>query len=76
MMDYVIVTQVSPGSGTEFRRLWSTATAEAAHPKDAPLIDPVFFSDPLDLQVLLKRMQKGFDAMQASALTSIRGKML
>ena len=49
---------------------------QSANAKDAPLIDPQFLSDPLDLATLVKGTQIGYDIMQSKAFSPYRGAML
>jgi len=44
--------------------------------KDAPLIDPNFFSDEDDLNRLIKGLQKSLDVMESKAFDGVKGKML
>ncbi|MET3108013.1 choline dehydrogenase-like flavoprotein [Oxalobacteraceae bacterium GrIS 2.11] len=53
-----------------------TVRLHSADPKDAPLIDPAYLSDPRDLPVLVKATQQAYDVMQSDALAPYRGKML
>jgi choline dehydrogenase len=53
-----------------------TVTLQSTNPIDAPRIDPAYFSDPHDLQVLIKGTQMGYDILESAALQPFRGKML
>jgi choline dehydrogenase-like flavoprotein len=53
-----------------------SVTLQSARAQDAPLIDPQFLSDPLDLATLVKGTQIGWDIMQADAFEPYRGPML
>lgn len=53
-----------------------SVTLQSARAQDAPLIDPQFLSDPLDLATLVKGTQIGWDVMQSDAFEPYRGPML
>lgn len=51
-------------------------TLQSARAQDAPLINPQFLSEALDLATLVKGTQIGYNIMQAAAFDSWRGPML
>lgn len=53
-----------------------TVTLQDANPTTAPLIDPAFLKDPVDLATLVKGTQMGHDIMESAAFAPYRGKML
>ena len=53
-----------------------TLTLASRNPKDKPLIDPAFFTDPEDIQTMIAGTQIGLDIMNSEALKSYRGNMI
>ena len=53
-----------------------TVGLNSRDPRDAPLIDPKFFSDERDMQVLLKGGQLQQSLMESAPFDAVRGKML
>jgi choline dehydrogenase len=53
-----------------------SVTLQSANAKDAPLINPNFLSDPVDMTSLIKGAQIGYDIMQSQAFAPYRGNML
>ena len=53
-----------------------TVRLNSANHADAPLIDPCFFSDEDDLNVLIKGTQLGVDIMESAGLKDHRGELM